>query len=166
MWKRTNSDFDIDADEQEFYIKNPEYNTLKKTAAELKLIPKVIKTKLIKNPYRDPRQKFDLKDQNLDHNNRAQFKLFASDKYKLRFEFEDHSPRAVFDLFRDMRETILPINRKFVESIGGIANFGTSLKKFMKNGPFNIESGILGPQGYLVLKKMILTTQLTRQFLI
>lgn len=153
MWKRTNTDFDIDAEEQDFFIKNPEYDTLKKTAAELKTIPKIIQTKLIKNPYRDPRQKFDLKDQNLDHNNRAQFRLFASDKYKLRFEFEDHSPRAVFDLFRDMREVILPINRKFVESIGGIANFGTSLNKFMKNGPFAIESGILGPQGYLVLKK-------------
>lgn len=154
MWRKEGIRFDIDADSQIIYIKNPEYNTLKKTAEELRNIPKLIKTKLIKNPYRDPRQRFDLQDNNLSNAERARFNLFAADKYKLRFEFEDHSPRGFFDLLRDLRENLLPINRKYVEyEIGGIHKFGTAINKFMKNGPFKIDSGILGPQGYLILKK-------------
>ncbi|WP_246005065.1 ABC transporter substrate-binding protein [Mycoplasma marinum] len=51
------------------------------------------------------------------------------------------------------RPGFLPINKKFIEDHGGIMHFGDSAKNFIWNGPFDINSLILGQRGSLTLKK-------------
>ena len=47
----------------------------------------------------------------------------------------------------------IPVNRQFVESIGGIEKFGLNSKNFLTQGPFKIASIILGTSGSIILEK-------------
>ncbi|TCG11008.1 ABC transporter substrate-binding protein [Mycoplasma marinum] len=64
------------------------------------------------------------------------------------------TPVEYFTLFSKMlKSDFLPINKKFIDDHGGIRHFGDSIKNFIWNGPFDIDSLILGQQGSLTLKK-------------
>ncbi|QJG66775.1 ABC transporter substrate-binding protein [Mycoplasma phocoenae] len=80
-------------------------------------------------------------------------RVLAIDEYSLRVEYSSYEPTSVGGAYTDLNSTLLPINRKFVESIGGITQFGLDSDKFLTNGSFNITDLVLGPQGYINLEK-------------
>ena len=51
------------------------------------------------------------------------------------------------------KKGLMPINRNFVESTGGIEKFGSTIENFLTEGAFNIESTIFGANGNMMLKK-------------
>ncbi|MBZ4218471.1 ABC transporter substrate-binding protein [Mycoplasma tauri] len=77
----------------------------------------------------------------------------ALDEYSLRIEYSNSEPTSLSNAVTDLQSQLVPINRKFVESIGGINEFGLTADKFLTNGPFNLSETVLGPQGYLMLSK-------------
>lgn len=82
--------------------------------------------------------------------------LLPSNRFELLVEFETYAPypsdTAAFNAFHG-KQSFLPINRKFVELNGGIHEFGSTPQKFLTAGPFVIEDAILGPEGYILLRK-------------
>lgn len=78
---------------------------------------------------------------------------FARDEYALRIEYESYEPTSLNNAYHDITDTFVPINRRFVESIGGINNFGLDRSTFLTNGPFTISDLVFGPQGYMLLSK-------------
>ena len=48
---------------------------------------------------------------------------------------------------------LIPVNRRFIESIGGIDNFGLSKDKILTEGPFTIKESVLGINGSMLLQK-------------
>ncbi|WP_027120567.1 ABC transporter substrate-binding protein [Mycoplasmopsis lipofaciens] len=81
-----------------------------------------------------------------------EFRTFAFDEYSVRVEYDSYQPTSITNGYRDLTD-LIPINRKFVESIGGITEFGLDKSKFLTNGAFDIDDLVLGPQGYIMLKK-------------
>ncbi|WP_347938291.1 ABC transporter substrate-binding protein [Mycoplasma feriruminatoris] len=77
----------------------------------------------------------------------------ALDEYSLRVEYSATEPTSLSGVVQDMLSTLFPINRKFVEINGGINEFGLTQERFLTNGAFNLEDSVLGPQGYLLLRK-------------
>ena len=82
-------------------------------------------------------------------------RLLAMDEYSFRVEYDDYQPASLSNAYSNLTSMLVPINRKFVESIGGIEQFGLDEKKFLTNGPFTIDNLVLGPQGYITLKKNV-----------
>lgn len=82
-------------------------------------------------------------------------RLFALDEYSLRVEYQSYQPTSLSNAVSDLNSNLIPINRKFVELNGGIADFGLDKNKFLTNGAFNIEDIELGPQGYVILNKNV-----------
>ncbi|MCU4117378.1 ABC transporter substrate-binding protein [Mycoplasma zalophi] len=82
-----------------------------------------------------------------------QSRVLALDEYTLRVAYDEYQPTTVNNAYQDISSTIIPINRLFVESIGGIREFGLKNENFLTNGPFNIQDLVLGPQGYIELSK-------------
>ncbi|WP_029512752.1 ABC transporter substrate-binding protein [Mycoplasmopsis iners] len=80
-------------------------------------------------------------------------RVLALDEYTLRFEYNDTEPASLSNAYNDLTGNITPVNRKFVESIGGITEFGLDKSKFLTNGAFDIDQLVLGPQGFILLKK-------------
>lgn len=105
-----------------------------------------------KHRYADPRQTWRLDETN---NVVGRDKVFAQTKWDLRWEFEETNPVSTFTFLNDLinNNALKPINRRFVESIGGFQYFGISKQSFMWNGPFDPEELLLGDQGYILLKK-------------
>ena len=68
----------------------------------------------------------------------------------IRFHNSTSSPFSMLQLFL-MR--LLPINKEFVDYIGGIENFGISLNKWQYSSPFNITDISLGQGGFIDLEK-------------
>lgn len=75
--------------------------------------------------------------------------------YKLQIESE-----AKTDMFAYIVNKIfyndsylLPVNKKYIESIGGIEQFGIDANHILIEGPFTIESSVLGINGNIILKK-------------
>lgn len=107
-----------------------------------------INIKLTPNPFLDPEQAF----QNATLE--SQYKFLPSDEYQLRLTFEDFAPKSIDPIVNMfINEVFKPVNRRFVESIGGIHEFGITKEKFLWNGPFNLDSINLGPQGNALLTK-------------
>ncbi|EFF41484.1 ABC transporter substrate-binding protein [Mycoplasmopsis alligatoris] len=79
--------------------------------------------------------------------------IFPRNDFALRVEYDSFEPTSLNNAYRDLTDTIIPVNRKFIESIGGINNFGLDSKRFLTNGSFVIDDLVLGPQGYITLKK-------------
>ncbi|WP_434337135.1 ABC transporter substrate-binding protein [Mesomycoplasma conjunctivae] len=128
---------------------NPNFD-YKSTSFKQLIDNKEVETKLTRNPFLDPHQVF------IGSSLTPKYKFLPADDYDLRIEFEDYAPKVYFSLYRQVifPEILLPINRKFVEyTVGGIRNFGTDLKNFIWNGPFDISQLDLGPQGSLILSK-------------
>ncbi|ADE19789.1 ABC transporter substrate-binding protein [Mycoplasma crocodyli] len=88
-----------------------------------------------------------------DDKSYAQRIVFARSEFGIRVEYDSYEPTSLNNAYKDLLETIIPVNRKFIESIGGINNFGLDSKSFLTNGPFTIDQLVLGPQGYITLKK-------------
>lgn len=42
------------------------------------------------------------------------------------------------------KQAMLPVNRKFIETHGGIHDFGSKVENFLTSESFNISSAILG----------------------
>ncbi|MGY5139659.1 ABC transporter substrate-binding protein [Mycoplasmopsis gallinarum] len=80
-------------------------------------------------------------------------RTLALDEYSLRIEYDKYQPASLSNAYRDLTSTLVPINRKFVESIGGISQFGLNKEKFLTNGAFNLSELVLGPQGHMILTK-------------
>lgn len=83
--------------------------------------------------------------------------LLPSNRFELLVEFETYAPYPSDpDALQALhgKQSFLPINRKFVELNGGIHQFGSTPEKFLTTGPFLIEDSILGPEGYILLKKI------------
>ncbi|MDD1365882.1 ABC transporter substrate-binding protein [Metamycoplasma hyosynoviae] len=89
----------------------------------------------------------------LDITSYAKRMIFCYNEYSLRIEYDSFEPTSLSNAYHDLEDTLIPINRKFVESIGGINNFGLDRDKFLTNGPFTIDGLVFGPQGYMTLKK-------------
>lgn len=79
--------------------------------------------------------------------------VLAMDEYTLRVAYDDYQPTDINNAYTDLNSIITPINRRFVESIGGIKEFGLKREHFLTNGPFNIQDLVLGPQGFILLSK-------------
>ncbi|WP_027334577.1 ABC transporter substrate-binding protein [Mycoplasmopsis felifaucium] len=79
----------------------------------------------------------------------------ALDEYSIRVEYSSSEPASVSNVLQDLQSHLIPINRKFVELNGGIAEFGFNKDKFLTNGAFNLGDVVLGPQGYVILNKDI-----------
>ncbi|QJR43882.1 ABC transporter substrate-binding protein [Mycoplasma miroungirhinis] len=82
-----------------------------------------------------------------------QNRVLALDEYTLRIAYDEYQPTTINNAYQDINSMIVPINRLFVESIGGIREFGLKKENFLTNGPFDIDDLVLGPQGYLELTK-------------
>ncbi|QSF13726.1 ABC transporter substrate-binding protein [Mycoplasma sp. Mirounga ES2805-ORL] len=80
-------------------------------------------------------------------------RLLALDEYTLRIEYDSYQPTGLSNALEDIKTVITPVNRKFIESIGGISEFGLNKRSFLTSGPFTIGELVLGPQGYLILNK-------------
>lgn len=117
--------------------------------------------KIIKNPYLDPLQTFNLPTQNqqvsanASSQTYAQKFVFAQNEYGLRVAYEPTSPpNIITSLTAHLTSDILPVNRKFIESLpNGLNDFGINLKTFLTNGPFNLDQLNLGNQGMILLTK-------------
>ena len=90
---------------------------------------------------------------NIDLSTYAKRLVFSHDEYALRVEYESYEPTSLSNAYSDINSTLIPVNRKFIESIGGINNFGLDRKTFLTNGPFKIDDLVFGPQGYMTLVK-------------
>lgn len=79
----------------------------------------------------------------------------VADSNVLFVEFEDSRPQDVGNIFEDLtsRNFFLPINRKFVESTGGIQKFGVDKEHFLWNSAFRPDEVYLGPSGFITLEK-------------
>ncbi|MCV3743536.1 ABC transporter substrate-binding protein [Ureaplasma sp. ES3154-GEN] len=139
-----------------------------------------VKFKLQKNPYFTRRQIFNVddlnfaqKEQNLT-NEQVRARRFKQvrdlanedellryfglprSRFELLMEFETFAPKPnAITVVNDLngKQELLPANRKFIETHGGIHNFGTNLDNFVYSSAFNIDSTILGPEGYITLSK-------------
>ncbi|AIA29307.1 oligopeptide ABC transporter substrate-binding lipoprotein [Mycoplasmopsis californica] len=80
-------------------------------------------------------------------------RVLALDEYTLRIAYDDYQPTNIHGTYSDVNSILTPINRRFVESIGGINEFGLKKENFLTNGAFTIEDLVLGPQGFILLKK-------------
>lgn len=132
-------------------VENPEYNPSKESFEQIG-VPRYINVSLKRNPF------FDWKKQSFDptKSELGTYEMFAQNRYQLFIEFEESTPETISNLVSNLsgQSALLPINRKFVETVaGGIHNFGSTLEKFLWNGPFNVEDISLGTNGYLILKK-------------
>ncbi|WP_029513279.1 ABC transporter substrate-binding protein [Mycoplasmopsis primatum] len=77
----------------------------------------------------------------------------ALDEYSLRIEYSASEPASLSNAVQDLQTNLVPINRKFVEINGGINEFGLRQDRFLTTGPFLLDNVVLGPQGFLMLKK-------------
>ncbi|MCT4469701.1 ABC transporter substrate-binding protein [Mycoplasma sp. HS2188] len=80
-------------------------------------------------------------------------RVLALDEFTLRIAYDDFQPTNLNNAYQDITSIVVPINRRFVESIGGIREFGLKKENFLTNGPFNIDELVLGPQGFVRLTK-------------
>ncbi|MBU4690591.1 ABC transporter substrate-binding protein [Mycoplasma sp. ES3157-GEN-MYC] len=80
-------------------------------------------------------------------------RVLALDEFTLRIAYDEYQPTDINNAYHDISNIIIPINRRFVESIGGIREFGLKQSHFLTNGPFNIKDLVLGPQGFISLEK-------------
>ncbi|MCU4706494.1 ABC transporter substrate-binding protein [Mycoplasma sp. CSL7503-lung] len=80
-------------------------------------------------------------------------RLLGLDEYTLRIGYDEYEPSSINSAYRDLEGELIPVNRLFIESIGGIKEFGLKKENFLTNGPFNIDDLVLGPQGYVLLTK-------------
>lgn len=116
---------------------------------------------LRRNPYIDPRQVFQYA--RIDSSNFQSYEesrligkyiIFARDEHEFRVEYAESNPKSIDDMINDLNRNWLSINRAFVENeLGGIQNFGKDKRSILTNGPFLIDSLILGSQGSLTLAK-------------
>ncbi|MEE3928468.1 ABC transporter substrate-binding protein [Mycoplasmopsis ciconiae] len=117
--------------------------------------------KIRKNPYVDPKQKFDFSKitpkgfQEIEEARAVgKYVLLPRDEYEIRIEYESSNPKSLSEIIRDMTDTLLPVNRSFVEnSVGGLKTFGNNSDKFLTAGPFKITDLVLGGQGGMTLEK-------------
>lgn len=79
----------------------------------------------------------------------------VDDAHLLFLQFEDSQPQGYGEIMNQLisKNWFLPINRKFVESTGGIQKFGIDKEHFLWNSAFYPEELFLGPSGYIGLKK-------------
>ncbi|VDR42135.1 ABC transporter substrate-binding protein [Mycoplasmopsis caviae] len=89
----------------------------------------------------------------LDSRKYMKNRVLALDEYSLRVEYDSNEPTSLNNAYTDIQSNLIPVNRRFVESIGGITEFGLDNSKFLTNGPFYIKDIVLGPQGYMKLVK-------------
>lgn len=90
---------------------------------------------------------------NFDAKKYMENRVLALDEYSIRYEYNQFQPASLSNVYRDLNSTFVPVNRKFVESIGGITEFGLDGSKFLTNGAFKIVDLVLGRQGYILLGK-------------
>ncbi|PAF55209.1 hypothetical protein [Mycoplasmopsis agassizii] len=103
------------------------------------------------NRYADPRQTWVL-----DANNEVTgtLALYAQTKWQIRYEFEPTDPPSFFSFNNSLTNNYMkPVNRKFIESIGGIHFFGVSRETFIWNGAFDPSEMLLGEGGFIMLTK-------------
>ncbi|RMX36109.1 ABC transporter substrate-binding protein [Mycoplasmopsis fermentans] len=94
-----------------------------------------------------------LNNNSIDSREFMENRVLALDEFSLRVEYDSNEPTSLSNAYSDIQSTLIPVNRKFVESIGGIREFGLDKSKFLTNGPFYIKNIVLGPQGYMELVK-------------
>ncbi|WP_031489100.1 ABC transporter substrate-binding protein [Ureaplasma canigenitalium] len=137
---------------------NLDLKDLKTIKALDKYTNKIKDFKLIPNPYFFKKQVFreDTVANLIKGNQLLKHYGLPKSRYDLLVEFEPFSPKSrPFDALTAFinKQEFLPVNRKFIETNGGIHNFGSTEKNFLTNGPFLIESSILGSEGYINLVK-------------
>lgn len=135
-------------------ILNPKYDHTKPD----KNIPEKIVINLIENPSFNHRQKLASDNLQTLANSKDLFKFnsLPTTRFDLLMEFETYAPKPSFSvLLTDIlgNQALLPVNRRFIETHGGIEKFGSTLDNFVWSGPFNISEVVLGPQGYMTLEK-------------
>lgn len=94
-------------------------------------------------------------DQSQDAGDDYTIKQIVDDAHLLFIQFEESQPQGYGDVMNQLisKNWFLPINRKFVESTGGIQKFGVDKEHFLWNSAFYPEELFLGPSGYIALKK-------------
>ncbi|EPJ15233.1 oligopeptide ABC transporter, substrate-binding component OppA domain protein, partial [Chlamydia psittaci 01DC11] len=60
--------------------------------------------------------------------------IFGYNEYSFRIEYDSFEPTSLSNAYHDLEDTLIAVNRKFIESIGGINNFGLDKDKFLTNG--------------------------------
>ncbi|QMT98370.1 peptide ABC transporter substrate-binding protein [Mycoplasma tullyi] len=134
-----NPNFSLDAEVQDFRVMTPD-NT-----------PATIK--LVKNPYLNPYQKFDVKTPDLQ----GSLQPLSKDENSFTLIFDENQTPNLSFLIGTILESLYPVNRRYIETTGGgIDRYGSEPEKFLTNGPFIIpkDDGILlGPNGYINLAK-------------
>ncbi|WP_426461064.1 ABC transporter substrate-binding protein [Mycoplasma hafezii] len=137
-----NPDFNLAADNQKFKIRdaaNPN---------------KIVEVTLVKNPFINPYQSFEFK--SVEQTIKPAIKSLAFDENSFTMIFDENKTPDLSFLLTHIMMQLYPINRKYVETeVGGISEYGTTAKKFLTSGPFNMspDDVILGPQGSIVLTK-------------
>lgn len=79
----------------------------------------------------------------------------VDDSETLFIQYESSRPQTFGTIVSDItrRNYFMPINRKFVESNGGIQKFGIDKEHFLWNSAFKPTDMYLGPAGYINLEK-------------
>lgn len=77
----------------------------------------------------------------------------APDKYALKIQFTATSSLQIMNFDSYIAKMLVPANKEFIESIGGIYQFGTAVDKFVYTSPFNVDALRLGQGGYIDLSK-------------
>ena len=72
---------------------------------------------------------------------------------KTQFIINFNLPSAAGKILGMLKKILLPANKEFIESVGGISKFGSSPSKFIYSSPFNIDDIRLGQGGYIILEK-------------
>lgn len=91
-----------------------------------------------------------------DKNELFAFKNLPRSEYELLIEFEQFAPKANVAAYLNQllsSQFLLPVNRKFIETNGGISQFGTSKEKFVTSSAFEIDQLELGPGGFMYLNR-------------
>ncbi|MDC4163085.1 ABC transporter substrate-binding protein [Mycoplasma sp. T363T] len=134
-----NPEFSLDKEIQDFKITTPDN--------------KEVTIKLIKNPYCNPYQVFDKNSPNL----LGTIQTLSKNENSFTLIFDENQTPNVSYLVFTILESLYPINRRYVETVGGgIDKYGSEPDKFLTNGPFIIPKNdgiLLGPNGYINLEK-------------
>ncbi|MBN4083367.1 peptide ABC transporter substrate-binding protein [Mycoplasma sp. CSL10137] len=133
------NNFDLNKEIQDFKFMDKNTNTL-------------ITKKIIKNPFVNPDQIFNLEGESI----LAKIKSISSDENSFSMIFDENKTPSLNFLLSNILNGLFPVNRKYIETIaGGIDKYGSDTNIFLTSGPFLMDRNniLLGPQGYINLVK-------------
>ena len=94
-------------------------------------------------------------DMNSDSENYVVTDARGHDSYPYRLRLTTNLQKSSFEFLINgiTRSYLMPVNRKFVEQVGGVEKFGLSSNAFLTEGPFKIKELTLGDRGGALFEK-------------